>query len=131
MGQKPTSVRSLPAIFALLDRFRRIGAMNLAIRSLPTVLTLGHGTDGVTTRNSKAGLGMSVTLQYRAVNGVIILAMPAGMNARSGIFSITLKYQRSKFATRQFDDLTYLSCVYYTQEVRTYQLQALHWQPPR
>lgn len=61
-GQKPTAVRSLPAILALLDRFRRIGALNLAIWSLPTILTLGHGTDGITTRDSKAGLGMSVTL---------------------------------------------------------------------
>lgn len=78
--------------------------MDLSIRSLPTVLTLGHGTDGITTRNSKAGLSMSVTPHYRAVNVAIILAMPAGMDARIGIFSVTLNNQRSKFATRQIDD---------------------------
>jgi len=78
--------------------------VDLSIRSLPTVLTLSHRTDGVTTRNSKAGLGMSITLHYRAVNGAIILAMPAGMDARIGIFSITLNNQRSKLATRHFDD---------------------------
>ncbi len=78
--------------------------MNLPISSLPTVLALDHGTDGVTTRDSKAGLGVGVTLQYRAVNGIIIQAMPAGMDTRIGIFGITLNNQRSKLATRQFDD---------------------------
>lgn len=90
MGKRLTAIRSLPAILALLDRFRRIGAMNLAIRSLPTILTLSHGTDGVTTRDSKAGLGMSVALQHRAVDGPIILPVKAGIDARIHIFSITL-----------------------------------------